>query len=349
MLRQSGSELKFAMQEGLKTLLTGIGELIDQEELAGVSNEAVAAFEGQLARLGKSEYAITTVSASIAIELALEAARVGPGHEVILPALASFSALSAVVRRGAKAVIVDVDPKRLTICPAATMDAVNTNTRAVMAVHAMGIAPDVAGLRDVVDGAFILEDVSQGFPGPLLGDAAVVGFARPVNPIRLGEGAAILTSDKFLGERIRRGACLGHAGVRVDGRAVELSVGHDTFGTSARMPALSAALGMYRIANLKSTLTTLRGRFARTTARAVELGMTPLAVPRVPVAACFRSSPEAREQLSQHGYPSCPAQVYPAHLEPAALRHEQVQVRPTPRADALAVDLVSIDLLAQPE
>jgi len=333
------------MNEGLKKLLQGIGELIDTGDLAGIDNDTVAQFESELARLASCKHAITTVSGTMGLSLALEAARVGPGHEVIVPALASFGDLAAVVRRGATAVIVDVDPRRLTLCPAATQKAVTAKTRAVIAVHAMGIAPDVAGLRDVVEGAFILEDATQGFPGPLLGDAASVSFSRGSQAIQMGEGAAVLTSDAFLGERIRRAGSLGHAGVRLDGRAVQLSGGHETFGTSARMPALQAAIGLYRIANMKRRMLDYRDRLARLVDAGVELGMEPMAPPRIPLCACFRGTPQQRDLLAQRGYTIRAAQVYPAHMEPAALRHKQVFVHPTPRADALSVDLVTVDVV----
>ncbi len=334
-----------AMDKRLKSLLQSMGDLIEAGDLAGIDNSTVAAFESEVARLGECDHAITTASGTLGLTLCLEAARVGPGHEVIVPALASFGTLAAVIRRGATAVIVDVDPRRLTICVAAAKAAVTPRTRAVLAVHALGISPDVAGLREVVDGAFILEDATQGFPGPLLGDASSVSFSSGRRAVVLGEGAAVLTRDSFLGERIRRAACLGHVGVRLDGRAVQLSGGHGTFGTSARMPALQAALGLYRLAGLEARLTELREGLSRALDVAAELGLDLLGPPRLPLGACFRGPAAKRELLVERGFRVGPAGVYPAHLEPAALRHKQIRVCPTPRADALAVDLVTVDVV----
>ena len=332
------------MNDALNDLLKRMGALITRNQLSGIDNSTVVRFEEELARLAGCEHAISTSSGAIGLSLALEAARVGPGHEVILPALCVFGDIAAVVRRGATAVIVDVDSDRLTLSPEAVKAAMSTRTRAVIAVHAMGIPPDVAGLRRVVDGAFILEDASQGFPGPLLGDAAAIDLGRSDALVSLGEGGAVLTADPYLGERIRRAANLGHVGVRLDGRRVELSGGHDSFGTVARLPALQAAVGLHALKELKHRLLDLRDRASRVMDAGLELGLTLLHPSRLPNFVCFRGDARQRELLAQRGYQLRAATVYPAHTEPACLRHKLVRVCPTPQADTLAQGLVTLDI-----
>ncbi|MEC9072147.1 MAG: DegT/DnrJ/EryC1/StrS family aminotransferase, partial [Myxococcota bacterium] len=134
----------------------------------------VARFEAALAHMAQVPWGVSTVSGTLALELALEAGGVGAGDEVLVPALAAFGTLAAVARTGALPVVVDVSPGTLTLAPDQVDVAITERTRAVIPVHAMGLAPDIAGLRDAAPDLLILEDMAQGFPGPVEGDVAAL-------------------------------------------------------------------------------------------------------------------------------------------------------------------------------
>ncbi|MEZ4265080.1 MAG: DegT/DnrJ/EryC1/StrS family aminotransferase [Myxococcota bacterium] len=320
----------------LEDLLERVRALVQTGNLAGIANPTVALFEKTIAVRGNVEHAIATCSGTMALELALEAAGVGRGHEVIVPALSAYGTLAAVVRRRATPVVVDVHPKRLTLDPHAIRHGLTRDTRAVIAVHAMGIAPDIGSIRSAVgEGVFVLEDAAQGFPGSVRGDAAALSLSAK-KPIDLGEGGAVLTNDVDLALALRWLTCLGHAGVTLDGSHVEWNRGHVVVGTSARMPALQAALGLYRLETLRDTMAAYKARLIALRRAAPQAGLEPLVEPAVPLAACFEGP--LPEGLAQHLPLLRPASVYQAHKEPPIAR--KARVTDTPVADALDRNLV---------
>ena len=137
----------------------------------------VRAFEEALAALAGAPFGVATSSGTLALELALEAAGVGSGHEVIVPGLSAFGTLAAILRRGATPVVVDVEEGGLTLDANAVAQALTDHTRAVIPVHAMGHAPDVAAIRAAAPELFCLEDMAQGFPGRLEGHAAALSLS----------------------------------------------------------------------------------------------------------------------------------------------------------------------------
>lgn len=325
-----------AESEALEDLLERVRALVGSGDLAGIANPTLALFEKTLAVRGGVEHAVATCSGTMALELALEAAGVGRGHEVIVPALSAYGTLAAVVRRRATPVVVDVHPKRLTLDPHAIRHGLTQNTRAVIAVHAMGIAPDIGSIRSAVgEGVFVLEDAAQGFPGTIRGDAAALSLSAR-KPIDLGEGGAVLTNDVDLALALRWLTCLGHAGVSLDGTHVEWNRGHVVVGTSARMPALQAALGIYRLENLRDAMAEQKTRLITLRRAAPHAGLEPLVEPAVPLAACFEGPlPEGLGPL----LPLLrPASVYQAHKEPPIAR--KARVTDTPVADRLDKTLV---------
>ncbi|MCB9787577.1 MAG: DegT/DnrJ/EryC1/StrS family aminotransferase [Deltaproteobacteria bacterium] len=322
--------------EALEDLLERVRALVTSGELAGIANPTLALFERTLAVRGAAQHAVATVSGTMALELALEAAGVGRGHEVIVPALSAYGTLAAVLRRRATPVIVDVHPKRLTLDPLAIRHGLSEHTRAVIAVHAMGIAPDVGSIRSAVGpSVFVLEDMAQGFPGTVRGDAAALSLSAR-KPIDLGEGGAVLTNDVDLALALRWLTCLGHAGVSLDGGKVEWNRGHVVVGTSARMPALQAALGLYRLETLRETLQQQKTRLIALRRAAPQAGLEPLVEPVVPLAACFEGP--LAPGLAEHLPLLRPASVYQAHKEPPIAR--KARLTDTPVADRLERTLV---------
>ena len=176
-----------------------------------VSGPEVDGFEKQLATLVGARLALGMSSGTAALQLALEAAGIGRGDEVILPPNTYFATAEAVLAAGATPVFADVDPDTALIDPAAVRAAIGPRTAAVIAVHLYGQPANMVALQEIVDGKglFLLEDAAQAIgarwadrPAGSLGDAAAFSFYPSKNLGALGEAGAVTTSDPELGRKI---------------------------------------------------------------------------------------------------------------------------------------------------
>lgn len=172
---------------------------------------ATAAFERQAAEAIGVPHAIAVSSCTTALHLAVLAADVGPGDEVILPAFTFPATANAVLYAGAVPVLVDVDPATLNIDPRRAEEAVTPRTKAVIGVHLFGFPFEVAALRALCDrhGLRLLEDAAcaigtriDGRMAGGFGDVACFSLhARKV--ITCGEGGLLTTQDDAMAERMR--------------------------------------------------------------------------------------------------------------------------------------------------
>jgi dTDP-4-amino-4,6-dideoxygalactose transaminase len=159
-----------------------------------------------------SLHSIAVNSATAGLHLALEAAGIAPGDEVITTTH-TFTATAEVVRYlGADVKLVDIDPATLNIDAAAVEAAVGPRTRAIIPVHYAGLAADMPrllatakqhGLRVIEDAAHALPSTSEGaLVGTLQSDAAVFSFYAN-KTITTGEGGMLVTRDEALAARAR--------------------------------------------------------------------------------------------------------------------------------------------------
>jgi dTDP-3-amino-3,4,6-trideoxy-alpha-D-glucose transaminase len=173
----------------------------------------VEAFEHEFAAASGAAHAVGVGTGTDAISLVLRALDIGPGDEVITsPLSAAFSAL-AVMAVGARPVFADIDPRRLTLDPAATEAAVTSRTRAILPVHLYG---QPAAMRTIADIAnrhrlAVVEDCCQahlatvdGMPVGTIGVAGAFSFYPTKNLGALGDGGAVITNDPALADRVRR-------------------------------------------------------------------------------------------------------------------------------------------------
>ncbi|HUJ75626.1 MAG TPA: aminotransferase class I/II-fold pyridoxal phosphate-dependent enzyme, partial [bacterium] len=170
--------------------------------------------EAQLCRFFGSRTALLVNSWTNGALATLLALGVGPGDEVIVPAMTFISTANVAEMVGAKPVFVDVDPETLLMQPSAVEAALSARTRAVIPVHLYGQMCDVAGIREVLGKrggqVAIIEDAAHCFEGSRGGrvpgqdsDAAIFSFYATKN-VTCAEGGAIITNDTELGERIRQ-------------------------------------------------------------------------------------------------------------------------------------------------
>ncbi|HOV18539.1 MAG TPA: DegT/DnrJ/EryC1/StrS family aminotransferase [Ottowia sp.] len=171
------------------------------------------AFEQEFAAyLGGGVQAIAVNSATAGLHLALEAAGIGPGDEVIAPTL-TFTATVEVARYlGADARLVDVDPVTLNIDPALIEAAITPATRAILPVHYGGLACDMGAIFAIAQrhGLQVIEDAAHALPtrskGALVGtlpSAATVFSFYANKTMTTGEGGMVVTRDDALAARMR--------------------------------------------------------------------------------------------------------------------------------------------------
>ncbi len=172
-----------------------------------------AAFEQEFAAaIGGGVQAIAVNSNTSGMHLALEAANIGPGDEVIVPDL-TFTATAEVVRYlGAEAVFVDVLPDTLCMDPVEVQKAITERTKAIIPVHFGGLCADLYTLQAIAaqHGLVIIEDAAHSFPagyrGKMVGNhntfATVFSFYAN-KTITTGEGGMIVTANEAVAQRCR--------------------------------------------------------------------------------------------------------------------------------------------------
>ncbi|HJP03208.1 MAG TPA: DegT/DnrJ/EryC1/StrS family aminotransferase [Planctomycetota bacterium] len=220
--------------------------------------EPVRRFESMLAERFGCRHALAVSSGTSALHTALMAARVGPGDEVIVPAMTYVATAMAVMHQGAVPVFVDADPETWNIDPARIEEAVCDRTRAIIPVHIAGVACDMEAIGAIAErhGLFVIEDAAHAhgstWRGKALGTVGHLGcfsFGSPKN-ITTGEGGAVMTDDPELFARARIAMNLGESAP--DGGSPmehaffnpETRLEYRMVGWNYRMSTLQAALGI---------------------------------------------------------------------------------------------------------
>lgn len=153
---------------------------------------------------------LLTHSCTGALELAALALDIGRGDEVILPSFTFITTATAFMRNGATPVFCEVDPDTMTMDPADVRERVTERTKAIVAMHYGGVAPDMDALQQIADevGVALIEDAAQGidaeYKGRKLGTfgaLACLSFHETKN-VHSGLGGALLVNDASLVERV---------------------------------------------------------------------------------------------------------------------------------------------------
>src|SRR5256885_3980288 len=188
-----------------------------------------AAFEEEFARLHDAPAALTVTNGTHALQLALEVCGVGPGDEVLVPALTPIPTVNAVRRCGAVPVPVDVDPRTYCIDPACLAAARTERTKAVIAVHVGGHVADMDRLPDL--GLPVIQDAAHAHGARwkdrgigALGSIATFSFMQ-TKVLTAGEGGAVLLPGRERGGEAFSRHCLGRtdAGLRTASSNYRLS------------------------------------------------------------------------------------------------------------------------------
>ena len=167
---------------------------------------AVAEFERRFAAFQHAGHAVAVVNGTTALRIALLAAGIQAGEEVIVPPYTFVATASAVVEANAVPVFADIDAETLNLDPAAAEAAVTPRTRAVIAVHLGGMPADMDAVLAVAErhGLAVIEDAAHAhgaeYKGRRVGAIGHLGafsFQSSKN-LTCGEGGAVTTSDERL-------------------------------------------------------------------------------------------------------------------------------------------------------
>jgi dTDP-4-amino-4,6-dideoxygalactose transaminase len=171
----------------------------------------VAAFEERFAAYCQTRHGVAVNSGTSALHLALLAAGVGPGDEVITVSMTFVATTAAILYAGARPVYVDVDPVRWTMDPTKIAAAITPRTKAILPVHLHGLMADMDPIMEIAGrhGLVVIEDAAQahgaeyrGRRAGSIGDIGCFSFYPGKNLGAYGEGGAVVTSNPALARRV---------------------------------------------------------------------------------------------------------------------------------------------------
>jgi len=175
------------------------------------TGKRVQQFESMVAEYVGAKHAIATSSCTTALHLALVAAGVKPGDEVICPSFSFIATANAVLYAGATPVFVDIDPATFNISPALVEAAITPRTTAILPVSQIGLAADIPAIVSIArrHGLKVVEDAAPSL-GARIGEKLIGGLSDftcfsfdPRKILTTGEGGMITTNDDEAAERLR--------------------------------------------------------------------------------------------------------------------------------------------------
>jgi dTDP-4-amino-4,6-dideoxygalactose transaminase len=287
-----------------------------------VLGSEVESFEARFAEYCGTRYAVALNSGTSALHLALLAAGIGPGDEVITTPMTFVATVAAILYVGATPVFVDIDPATWSIDVDRIPAALTARTRAIMPVHLHGLMADMAPLLALAGerGLAVIEDAAQahgaeycGRRAGSLGQSGCFSFYPGKNLGACGEGGALVTDDPKLAATVRI--------LRDWGQTAKYQ--HQLKGYNYRMDGLQGAVLGVKLTHLEAW-TAARRRNAAIYDRLLQ----PLGLPRPPQAAGRRHVyhvyavlvPErdaVRAALQQAGVATGVHYPIPVHLQPA--------------------------------
>jgi dTDP-4-amino-4,6-dideoxygalactose transaminase len=228
---------------------------------AFIGGEEVAAFEREFAAFVGVPHCVGVANGTDALELALRAAGVVAGDEVVLPANTFIATAEAVARVGARPVLVDMDPASYLVDVDAALAAVTPATRAVVPVHLYGQLAEVERLTDGLagTGVTVVEDAAQCQGATRHGRGAgswgiaATSFYPGKNLGAYGDAGAVVSTDAAVATTVRTLA--NHGGLA--------KYVHDLVGCNSRLDALQAVVLRAKLTRLAAGNAARRAAAAR--------------------------------------------------------------------------------------
>lgn len=208
-------------------------------------------FEKQFAKKIGTKYACAVSSGTAGLHLAMIAAGIGLGDEVITSPLSFIASANCILYVGAKPVFVDIDPVTYNLDPAKIEEKITSKTKAILVVHIFGQATDMSQISKIAKKhrLKIIEDACESICAKYrdrnvgtFGESAVFAF-YPNKQMTTGEGGMIVTNSKKIYE-----FC---SSLRNQGRSENMQwLDHKYLGYNYRMDEMSAALGIAQLGKL---------------------------------------------------------------------------------------------------
>lgn len=233
----------------------------------GASGSMVVSLEQAFARFVEAKHAVAVNSGTAALHLALLAAGVKQGDEVIVPSFTFVATAEAVVLCSAKPVFVDINPQSFNLDSEKLREAVSDRTKAVIPVDLYGLPADMQAINEIAKeyDLVVIEDAAQahgafykGKPPGYFADMTCWSFYASKN-MTTGEGGMITTNIDEYSENLR---CMRSHGEK--GEYVSFMLGHNY-----RMPEIEAAIGLAQLEKLPSFLEKRRRNAQRLSERLV--------------------------------------------------------------------------------
>jgi dTDP-4-amino-4,6-dideoxygalactose transaminase len=339
----------FATREALEPLLGEVAERQRRVLKSGryVLGPEVEAFEAELAAWAGTAHAVGVASGTDALTIALRALGVGPGDEVVVPALTFYATAEAVVHAGAVPVFCDVDPDTFVMTAATAEAAAGPRTKALLPVHLYGNPAPMGELGELASGRGLrlLGDAAQAAGARCegenvggLGDAAALSFFPSKNLGGFGDGGAILTADEEVAATARRLRAHGS-----DDRRIHTEVGYNS-----RLDELQAA-GLRVLLPRLDEWTEARRRVADLYLESGLGGVVRLPGETAGGSSCFHLyvvRSERREALeaglAERGVGARAYYTVPLHRQPAMARYAEGAELPV--TDALAASSLALPM-----
>ncbi|HFQ80183.1 MAG TPA: UDP-4-amino-4,6-dideoxy-N-acetyl-beta-L-altrosamine transaminase, partial [Desulfobacterales bacterium] len=250
---------------------------IDEDDIAAVNEvlrsdwlttgPKVPEFEKAVAEYCGAGHGVAVSSGTAALHAAMYAIGIGPGDEVIVPAITFVATANCVVYQGGMPVFADVEADTLLINPDEVKSKITARTKAIIAVDYAGQACDYDALRDIADqyGLTLVADSChalgaeyRGHKTGTLADMTVFSF-HPVKHITTGEGGMLVTDDAQLAARVKifrnHGITSDHR-LRAENHTWEYDM--VDLGYNYRLSDIQCALGISQLKKLTSWLTSRR-------------------------------------------------------------------------------------------
>jgi dTDP-4-amino-4,6-dideoxygalactose transaminase len=237
-----------------------------------VLGDEVSHFEQRFATYCQVKEAVALNSGTSALHLALLAAGIGPGDEVITVTMTFVATTAAVLYAGAKPVFVDVDPETWTMDPAQIERAITPRTKAILPVHLHGRVADMDPILEIAarHGLVVIEDAAQShgaeYKGRRAGSMGVIGcfsFYPGKNLGAFGEGGAAVTNDPALAHHMRVLRDWGQEG----------KYNHVVPGYNYRMDGVQGAVLNVKMGHIETWTEARRAHAARYNERLAGLGL----------------------------------------------------------------------------
>ncbi len=211
-------------------------------------------FEQEYAEATGCRYAVALANGTVALELALRALGIGPGHEVIVTSRSFIASASCCIMQGATPVFADVDPPSGNVTAETIAAVLSPRTKAIIAVHLAGWPCEMDAIGELAarHRLAVIEDCAQahgatyrGRPLGSFGDAAAFSFCQDKILTTGGEGGLLVTNRRAVWQKawsLKDHGKSWQAVHRSDDSHVFRWL-HESFGTNLRMTEMQAAIG----------------------------------------------------------------------------------------------------------